>query len=356
MDPSEAPQADDKAGQPRKQVIGQLAYVLSLPERALRTGTGLLGGVVRESASLLVPRSFQNSRTYTVMVRQMLDFLVHDVGRVAPSGESSSTAEVENYVARKAVGNFIDMASLATLHVSPLLILAVVSDLAYGSTVYLKELADELKEQGVIDEHATIDHVNDLLSAVSDASAATSKAFNTPPLSVEALRATIDETRAAIGSAKISQALPQAEVGRMWDEMRDLAQRDGVSLLAVSGAMTMRMLDKVSALSRGALSTVKVAGALVDKVVIDHYAQALRDISSKGVYASIAETSEPYIAAVWENFQPSESTLTEDLISGKTLGGAWRAARRWLGGEAKPIEKTDDGPNAAAPAPNPPSA
>ncbi len=78
----------------------QLGYVLSLPERVLRSGTGLLGGVLRESASLLVPQSFQNSRTYTVMVRQMLDFVVHDVGRVKQEGVPSSTAEVDNYVAQ----------------------------------------------------------------------------------------------------------------------------------------------------------------------------------------------------------------------------------------------------------------
>ena len=129
--------------------------------------------MVRESASLLVPQSFQSSRTYRLMVRQMLDFLVHDVGGVAQGSTPSLTSDVDNYVARKAVGNFIDLASLATLHMSPLLILAAVSDLAYGSQVYLKELADELKAQGVIAEGTKIDHVNDLLTAVSDASAAT---------------------------------------------------------------------------------------------------------------------------------------------------------------------------------------
>jgi hypothetical protein len=117
MEPSETTKPDEEASA-RRPAIGQLGYVLSLPERALRTGTGLLGGVVRESASLLVPRSFQNSRTYTMMVRQMLDFLVHDVGRVSQGENPSSTAEVDNYVARKAVGNFVDMASLATLHVT----------------------------------------------------------------------------------------------------------------------------------------------------------------------------------------------------------------------------------------------
>ena len=61
---------------------------------------------------------------------------------MASHGKPSTTAEVNHYVTRKAVGNFVDMASLATLHVSPLMLLAAVSDLAYGSQVYLKELAN----------------------------------------------------------------------------------------------------------------------------------------------------------------------------------------------------------------------
>ena len=308
----------------------QLGYYLSLPERALRTGTGLLGGVLRESASLLVPQAFQSSRTYTVVVRQMLDFLVHDVGGVAQGAQPSSTAGVDNYMARKTVGNFVDMASLATVHVSPLMLLAAVSDLAYGSQVYLKELSEELKAQGIIDQRSTIDHVNDLLVAVSDASATTSNAFNTPPLSVEALKATIEETRAAIGSANPANVLPQAEIQRMWEEMRDIAQRENVGMLAVSGAVTMHSLGKFATLGRGALSTVKVAGTLFDRHVLDYYAQALKDIRQKGLYQSVAETSEPYAAAVWENFQPRKPTITEGLVSGKLVGNAWRAVRTWM--------------------------
>ena len=38
--------------------------------------------------------------------------------------------QTKDFVARKAVGNFIDMASLATLHLSPMLLLAVVGDVA----------------------------------------------------------------------------------------------------------------------------------------------------------------------------------------------------------------------------------
>lgn len=346
---SEVPPADSPAGDAHDASVSvnaqdasapaeqsKLRYALSLPERALRTGTGLLGGAVRESASLLVPRSFQSSRTYTVMVRQMLDFLVHDVGGVEQAAQPSSTAAVDHYVARKSIGNFVDMASLATLHVSPLMLLAAVSDIAYGSQVYLKELAEELKAQGVIDQASTIDHVNDLLGAVSNASTATGKVFDTPPLSVDALKKSIDETRAALSSADPKTILPQAEVQRMWEEMRDIARRENVGLLAVSGAVTMHSLGKVATLGRGALSTVKVAGSLLDRHVVDHYSQALIDIRHKGLYASLAETSEPYIAAVWKNFRPNKSTVTEDLLSGKLLNGSWRAARKWLGREDEP--------------------
>lgn len=121
-----------------------LLYGLSLPERALRSAGGILGGTLRESASLLIPQAFRNSRTYSVMVQQMLDFLAEDVGGVDRPKDPGAPAKLENFVARKAVGNFVEMAALATLHLSPMMLLAIVSDVAYGSKTYLKELAGDL--------------------------------------------------------------------------------------------------------------------------------------------------------------------------------------------------------------------
>jgi hypothetical protein len=345
--PSASP-ADDLEAFESTASKSPLAYLLSLPERVVRTGTGILGGVARESASLLVPRSFQSSRVYTVMVQQMLDFLVHDVGGVASGQRPSSTAEVDNYVARKAVGNFVDLASMATLHLSPVLVLAAVSDLAYGSQVYLKELAAELEAQGVIESAAKIHHVGDLLTSVSNTSSATSQLFNTPPLSIDALRETIDETRAAIRRGAEKTPLPtQADVDRLWQQMREISRREGVGLLTVSTAATLGALGKFATIGRGAaLSSVKVAGSLFDKHVLDHYATTLDELKQKGLYASLAETSGPYIAAVWTNFQPTKSTLTEDVVSGKLLGDTWRAARRWLGrGEASSSDNSASEPD-----------
>ncbi len=300
----------------------QVRFWLSLPERTLRSGTGVVAGALRESAALLVPRSFQDSQTYTVFVRQMLDFIAEGVGGVAPRAGEAGASQIDGFVARKTVGNFLELASLATLHLSPLTILAVFSDVAYGSQVYLEELAAELKRQGVIDENSRVHHASDLLAAVAEASRTTATAFNTPPLSVEGLKQTIDEARSAASGIRPAELLPEADIRRMWDQMRELAQREDVNLLTLSGAVTMQTLSTLGTLSRGALSGVRVTRALVDQHIVNHYSEALTRIRTAGLYSTLSQTCEPYLTAVWKNFSPTKSTITEELLSGKLTGSA----------------------------------
>jgi len=325
--------------------VDRMRYALSLPERALRAGSAAVAGTVREGAALITPQAFQNSKTYTVMVQQMLDFLAEDVGGVAraPSDTEHPPAPgVENFVARKSIGNFVEMASLATLHLSPLVLLATVSDVAYGSQTFLRELADELKRDGVIDERSSIHHIEDLLAAVASASSVTAGAFDTPPLSVDGLRETIQQTREALRTIDPTSVIPQAEINKVWCDMRELARQQGVSPLAISGAMTLYTLSSMQTLARGALSGVRVAGRLFDRHVIDHYEAALGQIHRRGVYAVLRDSSGPYIDAVWQNFSTGRSTVTEDLLSGRLWAKGREAIRRWRGGGDEPTSVRTD--------------
>ena len=315
-----------------KSVRDYLLYSLSLPERALRTTTGVAGGAIRESAALLVPQAFQDSKTYSVLVKETLQFLTEDVGGVKSAKTSDSEEPgIDDFVARKTVGNFVEMAGLATLHVSPMMLLAVVSDIAYGSQVYLNEITEELKREGVIDENTTIDRASDLLAAVSNASGVAATAFNTPPISVEGLREMIDQTQSAISEIDPAQVLPQAEVQRMWNDMQEIADRENVSLFDVSSAMALHSLDRVASVGRGALSSTRAMGRLFNRHVIDHYRTALGDLQEQGYYATLAATSQPYSDAVWTNFSTDKTTITEDLLSGKLVGQTARSVGRWLG-------------------------
>jgi len=308
-----------------------LLYGMSLPERALRSASGVVAGGLRESASLLVPHAFQNSKTYHVLIRQMLDFMAEDIGGVERGDDPTAPPKIENFVARKAVGNFVELAGLATLHLSPLMLLAAFSDVAYGSQTYLREVAADLKERGVIDQDSTINRVDDLLEAVAATTKATATAFDTPPLSVDGLKQTIEQTRTAARSIDPAAVLPKAEVQRLWQEIHDTATSQGVNPFAVSSVMTLYSLEKVGNVGSGALSSVRAAGTLFDRHVIDHYRAALGDIRQKGFYASLEQSARPYIDAVWLNFSGSKATITEDLLSGKLIGQAWTVARRWLG-------------------------
>ncbi len=316
-----------------------LLYSLSIPERTLRSTTSVLGGTLRESAALLVPQAFQSSKTYSIFVTQMLDFLVEDVGGVQRAEADGASPKVENFVARKAVGNFVELAGLATFHMSPMTILAIVSDVAYGSQVYLKELADELKQAGVIDEDSTIEKLDDFLEAVSAASGTTASAFDTPPLSVEGLRQTIEETRKAVGEVDPRSVIPESEVRQLWNDMHEIATTNGVDPLAVSSAMTLYSLNKVGVAGQGALSTVRAAGNIFNRTILDHYFGAIDDIRQKGLYGSLAESSKPYLNAVWTNFSSDRDTITEDVVSGKLLGRVWRTGSDWLFGTKKPADE-----------------
>ena len=313
-----------------RRVRRYLRYGLSIPERALRSTAGVVGGALRESVAVLLPQAFRDAKTYRVFVGQMLDFMAEDMGGVRRTAPSPDEARVEGYVARKTVGNFVELASLATLHLSPMLVLAVFSDVAYGSKAYLNELAEELEKREVIDDAGAIQKADDLLEAVADASRRAATAFDTPPLSVNGLKETIRETRDSLAEIDARNVLPEVELRRLWEGMRRSARQQGVSPFDISGLITLRSLDRIGKLGSGALSSVQAAGTLLDRHVFDHYRIVLADINEVGFYPSLAAASRPYAEAVWRNFAVARPTLTETFLADGGPRRAWNDARAWL--------------------------
>jgi hypothetical protein len=261
----------------------------------------------------------------------MLDFMANDIGGMQAEVEEGEegAAQVEGYVARKTVGGFVDMAGLATMHLSPITILAVLTDVAYGSKEYLRELADELKREGIIGEDSTVGSISDLLHEVSHASGQTAQALDMPPLSAEALEDTVKQTREALKGIDVTRVYPKAELDRMWNEIRAIAAEENVSLLGASSALSMFAMSRITTVGRGALSTVRVAGNMFDQHILDHYQQGLTQIREDGFYQTLSESSRPYIEAVWKNFSADRETFTEDVVRGKFFVRWWRRLTNW---------------------------
>ena len=341
---SPSPQTPSAAVPNVDQVFNYLMYGLSLPERTVRSTAAMIGGAIHESASLLVPQAFQDSTTYSTFVQQMIDLMAQDVGGVAKKtdADTGQDPEVEHYVAKKAVSTFVDIAGIATLHVSPLTVLAIVSDIAYGSKTYLNELAEELKREGVIDESSVINNAAELLDAVGAASAESVDVLDTPPLSVDGLQETIEKTKASVANIDPTLLIPESEIARLWTDMEAMAAKEEVGVFEISSAMTLYTLDHVNTASKGALTTIRVTGDLIDRHLFDHYREGLNEIKERGIYLMLAESSRPYVDAVWYNFATDRPTVTEDVVSGKIVGKVWEGVKGWLGGSGECGDEKDD--------------
>lgn len=322
-------------GEATSRLMRLFHYSASIPERTLRSAGALAGGFMRESANWLLPSAFRNSRSYSIFIQQMLDFVCNDIGGVrklwgtAPADQSSDprdeelAAENQAFLARKTVGNLLDMSALATFHVSPLTVLAIFSDVAYGSRHYLEQLSQRLKSQHIIDEKTTIDSAGDLLAALEKASASAAGVFDKPPISLVGLRKTISETHAAVAQVDPTKLLPAAEIDQLWRQIEMAAKEQHASIWDVSATISLVALGNIQAVGQGAIIGMDVAGNLFNEHIVQHYWEGLRAIERHGLIPTLSRASAPYLEAVWTNFAVDRKTWTEQLLSGDLIKWGW---------------------------------
>ena len=292
--------------------INSILYGVSLPERIVRTAVGVTAGSAREAAKLLIPVSFQSSKSYEVAVKNSLDFLTETVGGF--ESETSEAADAGEHIAKKAVGNFVDIAGMAALHVSPMWVMAAVSDIAYGSNEYIKEVAIELEKQGIIDEASTIHNVDEFLAAIQNTSGKVASSIDKPPLSVDEFRAFVRETRATVSNADIRKVLPENEIRQYWSSLNEVARKEHITMFEAATAVAMHTAQQTSNVAVGATTGFRVAGGLLHRNVIRHYQDSLKTINERGFLVVLRETYAPFAGFIWNNFSGKRRSWTESLI------------------------------------------
>jgi hypothetical protein len=301
-------------------------YSASLPERTLRSATALAGGIVHETANWLIPSAFRNSKSYSIFVQQMLDFVVKDIGGVKKNlahAEQKDAPKEEVDLARKTVGNLLDMTAFATFHLSPITVLAIFSDVAYGSTVYLEQLSERLKAQGIIKPDTTIDGATDLIRALEQASGNAVDMFDQPPISIDGLKKTLAETKEAVANIDPTQLIPSREIDQLWTQMELAAEDQNASIWDISATMSMVALNNIQAAGHGTIVGLEIAGNMFNEHIIGHFWEGLREIEREGLIPTLSGASQPYLEAVWSNFSMNQKTWTEQLLSGELLRRGW---------------------------------
>ena len=271
------------------------SFLVSLPERLTRSLVAVLGGVVHETAELVLPRLVRRSRLYEATAKNLLRIaieLVGNVDREPPTGEP----EADELLKRKTAGNVVELGSIVAMGFSPLWLLAATSDVSHGSRVYLESLVSELKRAGVLREAADLRTVDDLLSALEGTSGTTARLVDLPPLELAQLRASLAELRASAAE------LPSPrELAALYAGLQRAAVRERRPLHEVSSGIGLAFMLSAREIGREHLITP--------------YREDWTPLREEGFAAYARRLAGPYRDAVAGHFDYGRASWTDRALA-----------------------------------------
>ncbi|MCS7001313.1 MAG: hypothetical protein NZ518_00540 [Dehalococcoidia bacterium] len=269
-------------------------FVVSLPERALRATAAVVGGAVHETATVVLPPVVRQSKLYQTTVARLLRVVIELIGGV-PGQFADEPLPVSELMARKTVGNAVEVAGLFAVGLSPLWVLAAVADVAGGTKTYLHALVDELKTVGVLSPHADIPSVDALLTTLADASGTLADTLDVPPLSADDLRATVARLQAN------ADALPTPDdLATAFARLQQAARHEGRPLREIAGMV--------------ALGAARAGLSVGNERLVRYYQRAAQTIASEGLLAYLGRVSQPYRSRALSHFDPDRVSFTERLL------------------------------------------
>jgi hypothetical protein len=293
-------------------------YLVTLPERLIRSIVGLGAGLAREVSDLVLPDSVRQGQLYRNMVDSTLRFLIERVG----GAEGAYLAEEQlpgDFLARRTAGNAVEMLGVVAFRASPVWVLAGMADLCGLGRHLIPQLADELKKQGLIESDATVESMDQVLDGLERTSGRMASAINTPPLDVASLRAEWSAIRDEARRLQPS-SLPSPEmITRLWDRLRSESAAQNRSVFETSSALALSTVysvpDGLRWLSASAIATARRTGRVVGGVLLDHYSQTLDEVRQVGYAEYTSRQLGPYVRAAVAQFSPEQQTLTERLLN-----------------------------------------
>jgi hypothetical protein len=305
-------------------------FLLSLPERGIRSATALAGGLLRELGEVSVPQTIRRGQLYRNLVEATLRFLIEQVGQVEgvyPGEEKLS----KDFLVRRAAGNGIELAGILAFRASPVWVLAALADASGAGRYLIREIAASLKDEGLLDratEFTTVDEMLDGLEASAGWMAAT---INTPPLDIRALRQEWSALRHDLSKIPPRRLPPMRAVRSLWSDIKAEAQKQNQTVFRVSSLMAMSAItnvpEKARWLSASARLAAHKAGASVAAVLLEDYRTTLKRIRETGYVRYAARQFRPYLFAAVSQFSRQRTSLTEKLLTGYTRAGRKKKKR-----------------------------
>jgi hypothetical protein len=297
--------------------VPRYKYLLSLPERAIRSLGALSGGLLREIGNVALPAAVRRTTLYRTMVDVALRFLIEEVGQV--EGVYPSEGKLaENFLLQRGASHGIELLGILAFHASPVWVLAALADATGGGRKLIREIADALKEEGLLDRDATFETMDQVLGGLEKTTDHMAVTLNMPPVDIAGLRkewATLKQELLTIPPRNV----PTLErVEQVWEDLRASAKQQGRTVFGMSSLLAISTVAHVPAnvlwLSRAARSAVRRTGRVLGDAVLDHYTASLAEIARTGLLAYWSREFRPYLRGAAEQFAPEHESLTERLL------------------------------------------
>jgi hypothetical protein len=293
------------------------AYLLSLPERLVRSALGLGAGVARDVGEVAIPDGVRQTRLYQSLVDTTLRFLIEQVGGVEGVYGTDETLP-DNFLARRTAGNAVEMLGVVAFRASPVWVLAALADICGMGRQLIPEISDALKTQGLLEKDAQFTSVDQLLDGLERASSRLADTINTPPLDVAGLRQEWEAIR--VDARELGAAsLPSREtIEHVWSQLKTESARQDRSIFETSSMMAVSAVravpDGIRWLSASARVSATRTGALFGSAMLDHYRETLGEIRQVGYTTYASRQLGPYVRAAADQFSPKRRTLTQRLL------------------------------------------
>ena len=289
-------------------------YLLSLPERTVRSLSALAGGLLRELGEVTVPPRLRRTALYNNLVESTLRFLIEQVGQVEGSYPREGKL-ADDFALRRAAGNGIEAIGIIAFRASPVWVLAALADLSGAGRELVREIAGSLKQEGLLDPGTEFETIDQMLDGLERTSARLAQSINTPPLDVAGLRREWAEVQESMRNVPAPNL---GAVRQQWSVLSRCAEEQGRSVFAVSTLMALsslaRLPENVLWLSRCAQQAARHTGKLLADGILEHYARTLDDIRTTGFLEFWTREYKPYLKGAAAQFSPRRRTLTEKLL------------------------------------------
>jgi len=292
-------------------------YLLSLPERGLRSATALAAGLLREIGEVVIPRTVRGSHLYQNLVEVTLRFLIEQVGQVE-SIYPISEKLTEDFLVRRTAGNGIELIGILAFRASPVWVLAALADASGAGRYLIREIANCLKDEGLLDRERDFNSVDQMLDGLEASAARLASTINMPPLDVPALRQEWESVRRDLSKIPPKSLPSLSSIRTVWAGVKREAQAQNRTVFQVSSLMALAAIADIPQKSRWISASARLAvnktGMVMSGVLLEHYQTTLKKIHETGYVRYAVNQFRPYLYAAVSQFSPRRISLTERLL------------------------------------------